>query len=99
MHRSHHVWYDEYHSRLSIEDNNTPGSLPLQQDPESHAHNSDLLRLISCELDLTSTPFRNTTILIHEIELPPSGKKVGFNLLNEKGFKIPFITDTIPNSL
>ena len=30
IHRAHHVWFDEYNSRLSIEDNHTPGSLPLQ---------------------------------------------------------------------
>ena len=54
--------------------------------------------MISCELDLTSTTIRNTTILIHEIELPPSGKKVGFNLLNDEDITIPYVIDTIPNS-
>ena len=34
----------------------------------------------------------------YEIELPPLGKKVGFNLLDDEDFKIPYITDTIPNS-
>ena len=29
VHRSHHVWFDEYNSSLSIEDNHTPGSLLL----------------------------------------------------------------------
>ena len=33
----------------------------------------------------------------YKIELPPSGKKVGFNLLDGDDFKIPYITDTIPN--
>ena len=50
-----------------------------------------------CELDLTSTPFSNTTIIIYKIELPPSGKKVGINLLDDEDFTIPYITDTIPN--
>ena len=61
IHRAYHVWFDEYNSRLSIEDNHTPGSLLLRQDPEGHIHNSDLLNLIPCELDLTSTPFRDET--------------------------------------
>ena len=25
IHRAHHVWFDEYNSRLSIEDKHTPG--------------------------------------------------------------------------
>ena len=28
----------------------------------------------------------------------PSRKKIGFNLLDDKDFTIPYITDTIPNS-
>ena len=86
--RAHHVWFGKYISRLSIEDNHTPGSLLLWQDPGSFIHNSDLLNLIPCELDLVSTPFRDTKILTYEIDLPPSGKKIGFNLLDCKIFII-----------
>ena len=57
IHRAHHVWFDEYNSRLSIENKHNKGSLLLRQDPEGHINNSDLLNLIPCELDLTSTPF------------------------------------------
>ena len=32
------------------------------------------------------------------INLPPSGKKIGFNLLDDADFTIPYITVTIPNS-
>ena len=66
IHKSHHVWFDEYNSRLSIEYNHTPGSLLLRQDPESHIHDSDLLNLITCELDLTSTPFSDETIIKYD---------------------------------
>ena len=34
----------------------------------------------------------------YKIQLPPSGKKVGFNLLDYEEFTIPYITDTIPTS-
>ena len=98
IHRAHHVWFDGYNSSLSIEDKHTPGSLLLRQDPEDHIHNSELLNLIPCELDLTSTPFRYETIITYDIELPPSGKKIGFNLVDDEYFTIPYITDTIPNS-
>ena len=54
--------------------------------------------MIPCELDLTSTPFYDTKILIYEIELTPSGNKFGFNLLDDEDFTIPYVTDTIPNS-
>ena len=54
--------------------------------------------LIPCELDTESTTFRDTIILTYEIELPSSGKKVGFNLLDDEDFTIPYVTDTIPNS-
>ena len=37
-------------------------------------------------------------MITYEIELPPSGKKVGFNLLDDEYFTIPYITDTISNS-
>ena len=55
--------------------------------------------MIPCKLDLTSNPFSNTTILTYEIKLPPSGKKIGFDLLDDEYFTIPYVTDTIPNSL
>ena len=67
IHRAHHVWFDEYTSRLSIEYNHTPGSLLLPQDPESHIHNSYLLDLIPCELDLKSTPFSDMAIITYNI--------------------------------
>ena len=54
--------------------------------------------MIPCQLDITTTPFCDTTILTYEIELPPSGKKVGFNLLGYEYFTITYITDIILNS-
>ena len=71
LHRAHHVCFDEYNSLLSIEYKHTPGSLLLQQYPESLINNSDLLNLIPCERFITSTPFSNTTIITYEIDLPP----------------------------
>ena len=97
IHRDHHVWFDEYNFLLSIEYKHTPCSLILWQDPEIHIHNSDRLNLIPCELDITSTPFSDTTIITYEIKLPPSGNKFGFNLLDEEYFTIPYITDTTLN--
>ena len=64
---SHNFWFDEYNSRLSIEDKNIPGSLLLQQYPESLIYNLDLPKLIPCELDLIPTTFINTTTLTYEI--------------------------------
>ena len=55
--------------------NHTPGYLPLQKYCEIILHNFYLIKLIPCELDLTSTPFCDTTILTYEIELPPDGNK------------------------
>ena len=52
----------------------------------------------SCKLDLTSTTFNDETIITYDIELPPYGKKIGFNLLHDEYFTIPYITYTIPNS-
>ena len=54
--------------------------------------------MIPCELNITSTPFRDTKILTYEIEFPLSGKKFGFNLLGDEYFTILYIIDTIPNS-
>ena len=63
----------------------------------NRVHNSDLPDLIPCTLYITSTPFRDTTVLTYEIEFPTSGKKTGFNSLNYEDFTIQYITDTIPN--
>ena len=97
IHRYHHVWFDEYNYRLYTEDKHTPGSLPLWKYPEGHIHDSYLLNMIPCKLDITSTPFSDKKIITYDIELPPSGKKVGFNLLDDEDFTVPYITDTIPN--
>ena len=55
------------------------------------------MNLIPCELDCTPTSFRDTKILTHEIELPPAGNKIGFNLLDDEYFTIPYVTYTRPN--
>ena len=78
IHRAHHVWFDKYNYRLSIEDKHAPDYLLLQQDPESRSINSDLLNLIPCELVLTSNPFSDTIIITYEIELPTHGNKLVF---------------------
>ena len=52
-----------------------------------------------CELNITPTPFQDTKILTYDIEVPPSEKKVGFNLLDDEDFTILYVTDTIPNPL
>ena len=54
--------------------------------------------MIPCELDIEFTDFFDTKMITYEIELHPSGRKVGFNLLDDEYFTIPYITDTIPNS-
>ena len=64
---SRHAWYDEYNYRLSIEEEHNPDSLPLKKYAESHIHNLDLLNLILCDLDITSTTFSDTTILTCDI--------------------------------
>ena len=76
IHRAHHVWCDKYNYCSSIEYNHTPGSLLLWQDIEDHSLNSDLLNLIPCEIDITSTPFSDETIITYDIEFPPSGNKI-----------------------
>ena len=72
IHISHHVWFDEYNSRLYISYKHTPGSLLLRQYPESHIHYSDLLILIPCKIDLTYTPLCDATIINYEIDLSTS---------------------------
>ena len=45
----------------------------------------------------TSTPFYDTKMLTYEIELPLVGKKIGFNLLDNEYFTIPYVINTIQN--
>ena len=51
-------------------------------------------------MNLILHPFHSVIqkILAYEIELPSSGKKTGFNLIDDEYFTIPYVTDTIPNS-
>ena len=98
IHRYHHDWFDEYNSRLPMEENHTPGSLLLQQDSEILLHHLDLINFIPRKIDLTSTLFRDTTMTTYEIELHPSGKKIGFNSLDNEYFTIHYVIDTTPNS-
>ena len=93
IHRAHHVWFDEYNDPLSIQYKHTPGSLLLRKDPEGHIHDSDILNLIQFKLDIKSTPFSYETNITYDIELPPSGNKIGFNLMDDEYFTIPYITD------
>ena len=39
IHIAHHVWFDEYNYRLSIQDKHNPGFLLLKKYPESLIHN------------------------------------------------------------
>ena len=89
------IFLNEYNSCLFIEYKHTTGYLLIQRDPADLIYNSDLLDLIPCELDSTSTQFSDTNILTYEIDLYPDGKKIGFNLLYDKYFTIPYVTDTI----
>ena len=54
--------------------------------------------MIPYELDIISNKFYYKEIITYEIELTTYGKKVGFNLLDDADIRIPYITDTIPNS-
>ena len=54
--------------------------------------------MIPCEIDITPTTFSDTTLITYEIELPPSGNKSGFILMDDEDFTIPYITNTIPNT-
>ena len=67
IYRSHHFSFDEYNSCLSIEDKHTPGYLLLRKYHEGCVHNSDLLNLIPCEIDIKFTPFSDTKIITYEI--------------------------------
>ena len=73
----------------SIEDKHTPSYLLLRKYSEGNIHDPYFLNLIPCELDLTSTPFSDSKIIIYDIEIPPYGKKVGFNLLDDQDFTVP----------
>ena len=77
IHIYHHVCFDEYNYHLHIEDNYTPGSLLLQQYPESNVHNSDLLNLIPCGIDFKSTTFSDKKFSHIKLSyLPLEGKLV-----------------------
>ena len=76
---------------------NTPGSLILQQDPKILLRHLDQINLIPCEIDPESNTFCDTKILTYEIELLNYRNKIGFNLLNDEYFTIPYVIDKIPN--
>ena len=75
----------------------TTGSLLFQQDVQTSIHNSYLVNLVPCELDLTYATFFDAKIITYDIELTPDGNKIGFNLLDDNDFTIPYIINTIQN--
>ena len=54
---AHYARFDEYNSRLSIEDNHKPGSLLLQQYQTGFIQNPNKLNLTLCEIDISSIQF------------------------------------------
>ena len=68
----------------------------LQSDMQSD--DLDHINLIPCEIDPESNPFCDTKIFIYKIELPNSRNKIGFNLLDDEYFTIPYVIDKISNS-
>ena len=54
--------------------------------------------MVPSDLDIISNPFCDSAIINYELELPPSGNKIGFNLLYNYDFTTPYIINTIPNS-
>ena len=76
--RVYHDCFYEYNYSLSTEDKHTHGYLLLQKYPESILLIYYMHNYIPCELDVKYTPFCDTKILTYEVELLPSGKKIGF---------------------
>ena len=99
IHRDYCDRLYEYNSHIFVEYKNTPGSLLLQKYPEILLHRLYLLNLIPFELNHTFTQFFDTKIIAYEIDLPTSGNKIRLNLLDDEYFTIPYVIDTIPNSL
>ena len=54
--------------------------------------------MIPYELDITCTPFSDTTIITYEVETPPAENIIGFDLLDDEYVTIPYVNDTIPHS-
>ena len=54
--------------------------------------------MIPCEFDLTSISFHDQINPTRKINLPPVGKRIGFNLLDDKYFTTTYVIGTIINS-
>ena len=54
--------------------------------------------MFPCDLDITPDTFSDVLFISYEIELYPARKKIGFLLLYDYEFTIPYTFDTIPNS-
>ena len=68
-------------------------------EPRKFIHNPYPLNFLPRDLDIKSTTFSDAAIITYEIELPASGKKNCFNLLDDDDFTIPYIIDIIMNPL
>ena len=54
--------------------------------------------MVPCELDMIYNPILDETIITYKLELITSGNIIGFNLLDDDKFTIPYIIFTITNS-
>ena len=57
-----------------------------------------MINLLPCDIYLRYIEFCDTTFITYELELPPNSKKIGFNLLDDDGFIIPYILNKFKNS-
>ena len=69
---------------MPTEDKHIPGFLLTKQDPEIFLlQNNDQMNLVPCELDLSSISLGNAKIITYELWFPPTGKKIGFNFMDD----------------
>ena len=73
------------------------GYLLLKQDTEGFIKNHDQLKLIPYKIDIYYTPFGYIIMISYEIELPPEGKKICLNFMDDNEFTTPYIIETINN--
>ena len=85
INRSYCVWFNEYISSLSMENNHTPGYLIFQ----------NILKVFfiiwTCSTLLHAKLILHWTILTYEIEIRPSGRKFSYSLLDDENCAISYI--------
>ena len=102
--RAHHGYIDEYNVRVLENEPLTPNSVLLRQFPtnildENAELDSTKVKIISTNIDIIPSKFKQSELAIITIQLPPGPSNIlGLKLESDSSYGLPVLTSVFPTS-